>query len=55
MFGDWATLDVASKALGVTYVKLYKWVKAHPNVETKRAGRTILVRLASLEGLDKKK
>jgi excisionase family DNA binding protein len=47
--GEYVTLDAASKAKGVTYPTLYKWIKRN-DIARVKIGTTLLVRLADLSG-----
>jgi hypothetical protein len=48
LFGDWVTLDTATRALGVSYVSLYKRIKRE-HIPVQKAGRTIMVRLQDVQ------
>lgn len=48
--GDYYTIQGAAEKLGSTFWAVYGWVKRN-NIPTIRVGRTIMVRLSDLSGM----
>lgn len=46
----YVTLDGAAQALGATYWRVYRFIRTH-QVQTRRLGKSLLVRLEDLNGL----
>lgn len=47
--GQYLTIAEAARLKGVRYDTLRMWLRNHPEIETKRVGSSIVVRLAELE------